>query len=65
MADTKTLSELWIDTIYNAHVNFVRKRNLMDEWDKFKAGKKMKRSDYRLMSEFIKLIEKNQEQSQG
>ena len=62
MADTKTLSELWIDTIYNAHVNFLRKRGLIDEWDKFKANKKMKRSDYRLMSEFINSLEKTQQE---
>ena len=62
MADTKSLSELWTDTIYNAHVNFLRKRGLIDEWDKFKIGKNMKKSDYRLMSEFIQLIAKKQSQ---
>ena len=57
---TKTFSDLWRETIYNAHVNFLRKRNLFDDWKKFKAGKKLKQDDFRLMSEFIKIAEQNQ-----
>ena len=54
---TKTFSDLWRETIYTAHVNFLRKRNLYDDWKKFKAGKKLKQDDFRLMSEFIKIAE--------
>lgn len=61
MADnTKSFSDMWRESIYMAHVNFLRKRNLFDDWKKFKAGKKLRQDDYRLMSEFIKLVEKSQ-----
>ena len=58
---TKTFSELWRDTLYNAHVNFLRKRNLYDDWKKFIAGKKLKQDDFRLMTEFINLASKSQQ----
>lgn len=58
--NTKTFSELWRDTLYNAHVNFLRKRNLYDDWKKFIAGKKLKQDDFRLMTEFINLAAKSQ-----
>ncbi|MBQ4470272.1 MAG: hypothetical protein IJR35_11715 [Synergistaceae bacterium] len=61
MADnTKSFSEQWREIIYQAHVNFLRKRDLFEEWKKFKAGKKLKQDDFRLMSEFIYLKEKSQ-----
>ena len=59
--NTKTFSELWRDTLYNAHVNFLRKRNLYDDWKKFIAGKKLKQDDFRLMTEFINLASKSQQ----
>ena len=65
MADnTKSFSDLWRETLYTAHVNFLRKRNLFEDWKKFKAGKKLKQDDFRLMSEFISIAEKNQSQAQ-
>ena len=61
MADnTKSFSEQWREIIYQAHVNFSRKRDLFEEWKRFKAGKKLKQDDFRLMSEFIYLKEKSQ-----
>ncbi|MBQ6435078.1 MAG: hypothetical protein IJJ09_03675 [Synergistaceae bacterium] len=60
----KTFSELWRETIYTAHVNFLRKRDLYEDWKKFKAGKKLKQDDFRLMSEFIKIAEQNQSKQQ-
>ena len=60
----KTFSELWHETIYTAHVNFLRKRDLYEDWKKFKAGKKLKQDDFRLMSEFIKIAEQNQSKQQ-
>ena len=59
--NTKTFSELWRDTLYNAHVNFLRKRNLYDDWKKFIAGKKLKQDDFRLMTELINLASKSQQ----
>ncbi len=56
----KTFSELWRETIYTAHVNFLRKRDLYEDWKKFKTGKKLKQDDFRLMWEFIKIAEQNQ-----
>ena len=44
-----------------AHVNFLRKRNLFDDWKRFKNGKKLKQDDYRLMSQFIAMIDKPQQ----
>ena len=62
MADnTKSFSDLWRETIYTAHVNFLRKRGLFEEWKKFKTGKKLRQDDFRLMSEFIKLAEQKQQ----
>ena len=62
MADNaKSFSDLWRETIYTAHVNFLRKRDLFEEWKKFKAGKKLRQDDFRLMSEFIKLAEQKQQ----
>ena len=57
--NTKSFSEQWKEAIYMAHVNFLRKRNLFEDWKKFKAGKKLKQDDFRLMSEFINLLEKS------
>ena len=57
--NTKSMSDLWREAIYTAHVNFLRKRNLFDDWKKFKAGKKLRQDDFKLMSEFIKIAEKN------
>ena len=63
MADpNKSFSDLWRETIYTAHVNFLRKRDLFEEWKKFKAGKKLRQDDFRLMWEFIKLKEKSQQE---
>ena len=45
-----------------AHVNFLRKRNLFEDWKRFKAGKKLKQDDFRLMSEFISITEKSQQE---
>ncbi|MBQ9903202.1 MAG: hypothetical protein IJM47_00280 [Synergistaceae bacterium] len=59
----KSFSQLWREAIYTAHVNFLRKRNLYDDWKKFKASKKLKQDDFRLMSDFINLMEKSQEQA--
>ena len=53
--NTKSFTDLWHEAIYTAHVNFLRKRDLYDDWKKFKAGKKLRQDDFRLMSEFIKL----------
>ena len=58
--NTKSFSDLWRETIYTAHVNFLRKRNLFEDWKKFKAGKKLRQDDFRLMSEFISIAEKSQ-----
>ncbi len=60
--NTKSFEELWKESIYMAHVNFLRKRNLFEEWKKFKAGKKLKQDDYRLMKEFIDLTAKSQQE---
>ena len=63
MADNvnvKSFSDLWREAIYTAHVNFLRKRDLFEEWKKFKAGKKLHQDDFRLMSEFIKIAEQKQ-----
>ena len=60
-ANTKTFSELWREALYTAHVNFLRKRNLYEDWKKFKAGKKLKQDDFRLMTEFINLAAKSQQ----
>lgn len=63
MADnTKSFGDLWREALYTAHVNFLRKRNLYEDWKKFKAGKKFRQDDFRLMSDFIKIAEKSQEQ---
>lgn len=59
----KSFSQLWREAIYTAHVNFLRKRNLYDDWKKFKASKKLKQDDFRLMSDFINIMEKSQEQA--
>ena len=59
--NTKTFSELWREALYTAHVNFLRKRNLYDDWKKFIAGKKLKQDDFRLMTEFINLASKSQQ----
>ena len=62
MADNvKSFSDLWREAIYTAHVNFLRKRDLFEEWKKFKAGKKLRQDDFRLMSEFIKIAEQKQQ----
>lgn len=58
---TKTFTELWREALYTAHVNFLRKRNLYEDWKKFKAGKKLKQDDFRLMTEFINLAAKSQQ----
>lgn len=59
--NTKTFTELWREALYTAHVNFLRKRNLYEDWKKFKAGKKLKQDDFRLMTEFINLAAKSQD----
>ena len=61
--NTKTFTELWREALYTAHVNFLRKRNLYEDWKKFKAGKKLKQDDFRLMTEFINLAAKSQTNS--
>ncbi len=62
MADNvKSFSDLWREAIYTAHVNFLRKRDLFEEWKKFKAGKRLRQDDFRLMSEFIKIAEQKQQ----
>ena len=58
---TKTFTELWREALYTAHVNFLRKRNLYEDWKRFKAGKKLKQDDFRLMTEFINLAAKSQQ----
>ena len=55
----KSFSELWREALYTAHVNFLRKRDLYEDWKKFKSGKKLKQDDFKLMSEFINLTEKS------
>lgn len=57
----KSLTAQWKESIYMAHVNFLRKRNLFEDWKKFKTGKKLKQDDFRLMSQFIEIIEKSQQ----
>ena len=59
--NAKSLTEQWKESIYMAHVNFLRKRNLFEDWKKFKTGKKLKQDDFRLMSQFIDIIEKSQQ----
>ena len=61
--NVKSFGELWREAIYTAHVNFLRKRNLYEDWKKFKAGKKLRQDDFRLMSDFIKFAEKLQPQN--
>ena len=56
----KSFTDLWREAMYMAHVNFLRKRNLFEDWKKFKAGKKLKQDDFRLMSEFINMVAKSQ-----
>ena len=58
----KSFSTLWREAIYTAHVNFLRKRDLFEDWKKFKAGKNLRQDDFRLMSEYIKIAEKKQPQ---
>ena len=58
--NTKSFSMLWREAIYTAHVNFLRKRDLFEDWKKFKAGKKLHQDDFRLMSEYIIIAEKKQ-----
>lgn len=61
MADNvKSFSDLWHEAIYTAHVNFLRKRNLFEDWKKFKSGKKLRQDDFRLMSQFIEMKAKSQ-----
>ena len=62
---TKSMSELWRDALYTAHVNFLRKRNLFEDWKKFKAGKKLRQDDFRLMTQFIEMIEKSHHDTQN
>lgn len=62
---TKSMSELWRDALYTAHVNFLRKRNLFEDWKKFKTGKKLRQDDFRLMTQFIEMIEKSQHDTQN
>lgn len=62
--NTKSFTDLWRETIYTAHVNFLRKRDLFEDWKKFKAGKKLRQDDFRLMSEFIRIAAAKQEKSQ-
>ena len=60
MADqTRSLTELWREAMYMAHVNFLRKRNLFEDWKRFKNGKKLRQDDFRLMSQFISIAEKS------
>ena len=60
-ANVKSFTDLWHEAIYTAHVNFLRKRDLYDDWKKFKAdadrkaGRKLRQDDFRVMSDFIKL----------
>ena len=58
--NAKSFTEQWKESMYMAHVNFLRKRNLFEDWKKFKTGKKLKQDDFRLMSEFINMIDKSQ-----
>ena len=60
--NTKSLTDLWRDAIYTAHVNFLRKRGLFEEWKKFKTGKKLRQDDFNLMSEFVRIAEQDQKQ---
>ena len=57
----KSFIEQWKEAIYMAHVNFLRKRNLYEDWKKFKTGKKFQQNDTRLMYEFISIIDKSQQ----
>lgn len=57
----KSFTEQWKEAMYMAHVNFLRKRNLYEDWKRFKTGKKLKQDDFRLMSEFISMAEKSQQ----
>lgn len=61
--NTKSFTEQWRESIYMAHVNFLRKRNLFEDWKRFKTGKKLKQDDFRLMAEFISLVDKSQQGS--
>lgn len=53
--NTKSFTDLWYEAIYTAHVNFLRKRDLYEEWKKFKAGKNVRQDVFELMSKFIKI----------
>ena len=59
--NTKSFTDLWHEAIYTAHVNFLRKRDLYDDWKKFKAdadrkaGRKLRQDDFSVMNDFIKL----------
>ena len=57
----KSFTEQWKEAIYMAHVNFLRKRNLYEDWKKCKAGKKLQQNDTRLMYDFISIIDKSQQ----
>ena len=61
--NAKSFTEQWKEAIYMAHVNFLRKRNLYEDWKRFKAGKNLPQNDTRLMYEFISIIEKLQKGS--
>ena len=56
----KTLSDEWRIAMYMAHVNFLQKRGLFEDWKRFKAHKKLKQDDPRLMAQFIDTVSKSQ-----
>ena len=55
----KTLLDEWKLAIYTAHVHFLQKRNLYEDWKRFKTGKKLRHDDPRLMFEFINTVSKS------
>ena len=56
----KTLSDEWRIAIYTAHVHFLQKRGLYEDWKRFKVGKKFKQDDPRLMAQYIDMVSKAQ-----
>lgn len=49
----------WQERQYMAYVNFLRKRELFEEWKAFKAGKNHM-DQYKLMLDFLNRVERRQ-----
>ena len=60
MSENKGLLEEWQERQYMAYVNFLRKKELFEEWKAFKAGKG-RLDQYKLMLDFLNRVERRQQ----